>query len=189
MRCAFAFRRTLNALMVNHMDKSLSGFQPEWATTATIPTLPHGLTCSPHEWEVIPEISTYVFFLVPPKKQTNKKAVIKVEPWNYLPVPGWMEKQAAGEQLAELLLLGDGCRSLGSVGGGRVSLVLFIGLFGFTKNLWFLFCCCFHWLLFSNAKIKTRTAGMCMSERDSLVSDDTSEGTELQPSPCSSWTH
>lgn len=96
-----------------------------------------------------------------------------------------MEKQAAGEQLAELLLLSDGCRSLGSVGSGRVSLVLFIGLFGFTKNLWVLFvrlfCCCFHWLLFSKAKIKTCTAGMCTSERDSLVSDDTSEGIKLQP--------
>lgn len=58
-RCAFAFKRTINALRVNHTNKSRRGLVPKRATKAPIPRPPDGNwpgpgpMFSPSCWEVI----------------------------------------------------------------------------------------------------------------------------------------
>lgn len=63
-RCASAFKRTINALRVNHTNKSHRGLEPELAIKAPIPRPPDGNwpgpgpVFSPTRWEVICVLST-----------------------------------------------------------------------------------------------------------------------------------
>lgn len=63
-RCAFAFKRTINALRVNHTNKSRRGLEPKRAVKALILRPPDGNwpgpgpMFSPSRWEVIHVLST-----------------------------------------------------------------------------------------------------------------------------------
>lgn len=99
-RCAFAFKRTINALRVNHTNKSRPGLEPKRAVKALIPRPPDGNwpgpgpMFSPSHWEVIRVLSTETskdfVHVIPPMPPERPLPRWKLE---YRPMPAQMARQ------------------------------------------------------------------------------------------------